>query len=52
MVLLLYVIDIYCKYALVVLLKDKKCVTITNAFQNVLNSSGWKLLLLRDLLEP
>ena len=33
---LLYVIDIYSKYAWVVPLKDKKCITITNAFQKVL----------------
>ena len=34
---LLCVIDIYCKYAWVVPLKDKKCVTIVNAFQKILN---------------
>ena len=39
---LLYVIDIFSKYAWVVFLKDKKGVTITNAFQKVLNKSGRK----------
>ena len=34
---LLCVIDIYCKYAWVVPLKDKKCVTIVNAFQKIFN---------------
>ena len=32
---LLYVIDIYSKYAWVIFLKDKKLITITNVFQNV-----------------
>ena len=36
---LLCVIDIYSKYAWVVLLKYKKCVSIVNAFQSVLNKS-------------
>ena len=30
---LIYVVDIYSKYAWVVLLKDEKCITITNTFQ-------------------
>ena len=34
---LLCVIEIYCKYAQVVLLKDKKGVFIVNAFQKILN---------------
>ena len=38
----LCVIDIYSKYAGVILLKDKKGITITNAFQNILNNSGRK----------
>ena len=36
------VIDIFSKYAWVVPLKDKKDVTITNAFQKVLKESDWK----------
>ena len=32
---LLSVIDIFSKYAWVVPLKDKKCVTIVNAFQSI-----------------
>ena len=36
---LLCVIDIYSKYACVVPLKDKKCVTIVNAFQKLLDDS-------------
>ena len=36
---LLCVIDICCKYAWVVPLKDKRGVTIVSAFQNILNSS-------------
>ena len=35
---LLCVIDIYSKYAWVVPLKDKKAVTIVNAFQKVLDN--------------
>ena len=35
---LLYAIDIFSKYAWVVPLKDKKGITITNAFQNILRS--------------
>ena len=40
--LLLCVIEIYSKYALVILLKDKKGITITNAFQKILNKSNRK----------
>ena len=36
---LLCVIDLFSKYAWVVLLKDKKGATITNAFQKKINSS-------------
>ena len=39
---LLCVIDLFSKYAWVVLLKDKKGATITNAFQKILNSSKRK----------
>ena len=39
---LLCVIDIYSKYAWVVLLKDKKGVSIANAFQSILNKSNRK----------
>ena len=39
---LLCVIDFFSKYAWVVPLKDKKDVTITNAFQKVLKESDWK----------
>ena len=39
---LLYVCDIFSKYAWFVFLKDKKGVTTTNAFQKVLNKSGRK----------
>ena len=35
---LLCVVDIFSKYSLVVPLKDKKGVTIANAFQNILNT--------------
>ena len=37
------VIDIYNKYAWVVPMKDKKDITITNAFQKVLDESNRKL---------
>ena len=37
-----YVIDIYCKFAWVVPLKDKKGVTVTNALQKILDESGRK----------
>ena len=39
---LLNVIDIYCKYAWVIPLKDKKGITITNAFQKILKESYLK----------
>ena len=40
---LLCVTDIFSKYAWVVPLKDKKCITITNAFQKILDESNRKL---------
>ena len=40
---LLCVIDIYSKYEWDVLLKDKKGITITKAFQKVLDESNCKL---------
>ena len=40
---LLRVIDIFTKYAWVIPLKDKKSITITNAFQKILDESGCKL---------
>ena len=39
---LLCVIDIFSKYAWVVILKDKKGATIVNAFQSILNNSKKK----------
>ena len=39
---LLYVIDIFSKYAWVFLLKDKKDVSIVNAFQKILDGSNRK----------
>ena len=39
---LLCVIDIFSKYAWVVPLKDKKGITITNAFQKILKESNKK----------
>ena len=36
---LLYAIDLFSKYVWVVPLKDKKGITIINAFQNILDSS-------------
>ena len=39
---LLCVIDIFSKYAWVVPLKDKKGVSIVNAFQKILDKSGRK----------
>ena len=39
---LLCAIDLFSKYAWVVPLKDKKVVTIVNAFQSILDSSGRK----------
>ena len=35
-------LNVYSKYAWVVLLKDRKGSTATNAFQRVLNESGCK----------
>ena len=39
---LLYVIDIFSKYAWVVPLKDKKGISIVNAFQKILKESNRK----------
>ena len=39
---LLCVIGIYSKYAWVIFLKDKKGITITNAFQKILKESNRK----------
>ena len=39
---LLYVIDIFCKYAWVIPLKDKNDIAITNAFQKILSESNCK----------
>ena len=39
---LLYVIDIFSKYAWVLPLKDKKGITITNAFHKILKESNRK----------
>ena len=39
---LLFVIDIYSKYAWIVPLKDKKGITSINAFQKILDESGRK----------
>ena len=39
---LLYVIDVYNKYAWDLPLKDKKCVTIVNVFQKLLHDSKRK----------
>ena len=38
----LSVIDIFTKYARVVPLKDKKCISIVDAFQKILDKSGRK----------
>ena len=35
-------INIFSKYAWVIPLKDKKCITITNAFQKILNKLNRK----------
>ena len=40
--LLLCAIDIYCKYAWIIPVKGKKGITITNAFQKILNESKCK----------
>ena len=37
-----YVIDIYGKYAWIIPLKDKRGITITNAFQKILDDSNRK----------
>ena len=39
---LLYAIDIYSKYDWAIRLKDKKSITITNAFQKILKESSRK----------
>ena len=39
---LLYIIDIFGKYGCVIPLKDKKCITITYAFQKVLDEYNHK----------
>ena len=39
---LLCVIDLFCKYAFVVPLKDKKGISIVNTFQSILNKSKRK----------
>ena len=39
---LLCVIDTYIKYTWVIPLKDKKGITIPNAFQKILKESNWK----------
>ena len=39
---MLCVIDIFSKYAWLFPLKDKKCITIINAFQNILGESNRK----------
>ena len=39
---MLCVIDIYSKYAWIIPLKDKKRITITNAFQEILDESNCK----------
>ena len=39
---LLYVIDVYSKFAWIIQLKDKKGTTIANAFQKTLYESGCK----------
>ena len=39
---LLCVIDIYSKYSWVIPLNNQKCITITNAFQKILDESNRK----------
>ena len=39
---MLYVIDIFSKYTWVIPLKDKKCITITDTFQKILDESNLK----------
>ena len=41
-IFLLYVIDIFSKYACVIPLKEKRGTIITNAFQRISNELGWK----------
>ena len=41
-VFIIFIIDIFSKYAWVVPLKDKKSVTIVNAFQQILKESNRK----------
>ena len=52
-IFLLCVIDIYSKYVWVIPLKEKKGVTITNAFQKILNECNRKQnkLLLDKVIE-
>ena len=40
--ILFCVIEIYCKYTWVIVLKDKKGLTITNAFQKTLKETNRK----------
>ena len=42
LVFLFCVLDIFSKYAWVIPLKDKRGITITNAFQKMLDESNWK----------
>ena len=46
---LLCVIHIYSKYACVILLKDKRGITISNAFQKFLDESNRRQVSLKDL---
>ena len=39
---LMCVVDIFSKYAWAISWKDKKCITLTNAFQKILNESNRK----------
>ena len=41
-IFILWVIDIYSKYIWAISLKDKKGITITNAFQKILDESNRK----------
>ena len=45
---LLCVIDIYSKYVWVIPLKDKKVITITNAFQRILNANQTKYASIKE----
>ena len=40
--LLIFIVDIYCKYTWVTPLKGKKGITITNGFENFLDESNRK----------